>query len=63
MFDLRVLNKEETERVLSMADVVKTVEEVYRLKAEGSTTVFPLIFHEFNPCRADMDNKSGWQTA
>jgi ornithine cyclodeaminase/alanine dehydrogenase len=60
MFDLRVLNKEETERVLSMTDVIKTVEEVYRLKAEGSTTVFPLIFHEFNPGVADMDIKSGW---
>jgi len=60
MFDLRVLNREETEEVLSMTEVIKTVEEVYRLKSEGSTTVFPLIFHEFNPGVADMDIKSGW---
>lgn len=60
MFDLRVLNKEETREVLSMGDVIKTVEEVYRLKAEGDTTVFPLIFHEFDPGAADMDIKSGW---
>jgi alanine dehydrogenase len=60
MFDLRVLNKNETKEVLSMNDVIQTVEEVYRLKAEGSTTVFPLIFHEFNPGVADMDIKSGW---
>lgn len=60
MFDLRVLNKEETKKVLKMNDVIKTVEEVYRMKAEGSTSVFPLIFHEFDPGVADMDIKSGW---
>ncbi|HWQ79576.1 MAG TPA: ornithine cyclodeaminase family protein [Anaerovoracaceae bacterium] len=60
MFDLRVLNKEEIKEVLNMNDVIKIVEEVYRLKAEGGTTVFPLIFHEFEPGAADMDIKSGW---
>jgi ornithine cyclodeaminase/alanine dehydrogenase len=43
-----------------MREVIETVEEVYRLKAEGSTAVFPLIFHEFRPGEADMDIKSGW---
>lgn len=60
MFELRVLSKEVTERVLRLPDVIDTVEEVYRLKAMGDTTVFPLVFHEFNPGVADMDIKSGW---
>lgn len=60
MFDLRILSREETEKLLKMNEVVQVVEEVYRLKAEGSTSVFPLIFHEFNPGVADMDIKSGW---
>lgn len=60
MFELRVLSREVTERVLCLPDVIDTVEEVYRLKAMGDTTVFPLVFHEFNPGVADMDIKSGW---
>ena len=60
MFDIKVLNKEETETVLKMNEVIETVEKVYSLKAEGNTAVFPLIFHEFNPGVADMDIKSGW---
>jgi len=60
MFDIKVLNKEETEKVLKMSEVISVVENVYRLKSQGDTVVFPLIFHEFNPGVADMDIKSGW---
>ncbi len=60
MFKIKVLSKEVTESVLRMEDVIDTVKEVYRLKAEGETTVFPLVFHEFSPGKADMDIKSGW---
>ncbi len=60
MFKIKVLSKEITESVLRMEDVIDTVKEVYRLKAEGETTVFPLVFHEFSPGKADMDIKSGW---
>ncbi len=60
MFNLKVLSKEVTEQVLRMPDVIETVEDVYRLKAQGDTAVFPLVFHEFEPGVADMDIKSGW---
>jgi len=60
MFQLKVLSREVTEQVLQMPEVIETVEEVYRLKAQGDTTVFPLVFHEFEPGAADMDIKSGW---
>lgn len=60
MFNIKVLNKEETEKVLKMSEVIPVVEKVYQLKAQGNTAVFPLIFHEFNPGVADMDIKSGW---
>lgn len=60
MFQLKVLSREVTEQVLRMPEVIETVEEVYRLKAQGNTEVFPLVFHEFEPGAADMDIKSGW---
>lgn len=59
MFQLKVLSREVTEQVLLMPEVIETVQEVYRLKAEGQTTVFPLVFHEFERGVADMDIKSG----
>ncbi|MBN7773433.1 ornithine cyclodeaminase family protein [Clostridium aminobutyricum] len=60
MFELKVLCKEETEKILKINTVIRSVEEVYRQKALGETEVFPLIFHEFTPGVADMDIKSGW---
>lgn len=60
MFKMKVLCKEETEKVLKLKDVIGSVEEVYKQKALGETEVFPLIFHEFTPGVADMDIKSGW---
>ncbi|HZK88161.1 MAG TPA: ornithine cyclodeaminase family protein [Anaerovoracaceae bacterium] len=60
MFELKVLSKEDTEQLLEMNEVIRVVEEVYKLKAHGDTVVFPLVFHEFEPGKADMDIKSGW---
>lgn len=59
MFNLKVLSREVTEAVLTMPEVIETVEEVYKLKAKGDTVVFPLVSHEFNPGVSDMDIKSG----
>ncbi|MGF6375176.1 alanine dehydrogenase [Clostridiales Family XIII bacterium PM5-7] len=60
MFKLKVLSKEVTETVLKMPEVIETVKDVYKLKAQDETVVFPLVFHEFDPGHADMDIKSGW---
>ena len=60
MFNIRVLSREDTENLLKIKDVIDVVENVYRSKSEDKATVFPLIFHEFDPGVADMDIKSGW---
>lgn len=62
MFPFRVLNQEAVEQSLDMRSCLDVVERAYRLKSEGEATLFPMIFHEFNPGVADMDIKSGQLT-
>jgi len=59
MFKVKVLNQEVLEEVLEMEMVIEAIEQVYTLKAENKTALFPMVFHEFNPGVADMDIKSG----
>lgn len=59
MFKVKVLNQAVLEEVLEMETVIEAIEQVYTLKAENKTTLFPMVFHEFNPGVADMDIKSG----
>lgn len=59
MFNVKVLNQEVLENVLEMPMVIEAIEKVYTLKAENKTTLFPMVFHEFDPGVADMDIKSG----
>lgn len=59
MFNVKVMCKEDTEKLLKMAEVIPAIESVYAQKAEDNTDVFPLVFHEFKPGVADMDIKSG----
>ena len=59
MFQVNVLSGEDTKKLLKMEDVIEAVEGVYRKKAKDEMTVFPMVFHEFNPGVADMDIKSG----
>lgn len=60
MFDIKVLSKTDTEKLLKMSDVISVVENVYKSKSEDKTCVFPMVFHEFEAGVADMDIKSGW---
>lgn len=59
MFKVKVLNQAVLEEVLEMPEVIEAIETVYTLKAQDQTTLFPMVFHEFNPGVADMDIKSG----
>ena len=59
MFEIKVLSKEDIMRVIDMRRVIKGVENVYRLKSRNMTEVWPTVFYEFEPGRADMDIKSG----
>lgn len=56
---IRVLSHKDTETLLDMRSVIAMVEEAYRQKEAGEATLFPMVFHEFDPGKADMDIKSG----
>jgi ornithine cyclodeaminase/alanine dehydrogenase len=59
MFPFRVLNQQAIEELLDMSSVIDVVEQAYTLKATNQASLWPLIFHEFEPGKADMDIKSG----
>ncbi len=60
MFEIQVLSKEDISKILRMNKVIDVVESVYKSKSEGMTDVWPTVFYDFNPGRADMDIKSGY---
>ena len=60
MFEIRVLSKENISRAIKMHHVIDVVEAVYKSKSEGMTEVWPTVFYDFNPGKADMDIKSGY---
>lgn len=43
-----------------MEDAIQCTENVYKLKSQDKTVVWPTIFYEFDPGHADMDIKSGY---
>lgn len=57
---MRVLSRADVERALTLPRVMDTVEQVYRLKAEDKTVVWPTVFHDFKTGEQDMDIKSGY---
>lgn len=60
MSKIMVLNQKAIEEVLDMKKVIDVVENVYVSKSTGSAVVWPMVFHEFEPGKADMDIKSGY---
>ena len=54
------ISAEEVSKKLSMNDAINCTENVYKLKGEGKTVVWPTVFYEFDPGHADMDIKSGY---
>jgi len=57
---ITVLSREQVMSVLEMPRVIKGVEQVYRMKANGETVVWPLVSHEFEHANAVMDIRSGY---
>ncbi len=43
MFKIKVLSRADTERLLNVPEVIATVEDVYRQKAQDRTAVWPLV--------------------
>lgn len=60
MFKIKVLSKEEVKSVLEMDQVIEIVEAVYKAKNSNQTEVWPTVFYDFEPGKADMDIKSGY---
>lgn len=60
MTQIRVLNQAMVKEVLSLKETIQTVEEVYCGKARETSALWPMIFYEFEPGKADMDIKSGY---
>lgn len=60
MFNLKVLSREETEKLLNMEDVIKVVESTYVQKSNKNADAYEMVYAEFEPGVCDMDIKSGW---
>lgn len=59
MAKIRVLNKEDIKAVFTLADALEAVEQAYSEKNSGEGEIWPMVFHEFEPGKADLDIKSG----
>ncbi|MBW4848812.1 MAG: ornithine cyclodeaminase family protein [Bacillaceae bacterium] len=59
MYPFKVLNHEDIKAILDMKNVIDIVEKAYVLKENKEASLFPMVFHEFEPGKADMDIKSG----
>ena len=62
MYSLRVLNNKETNDLLDMKQALFDVELAYRLFTKGEAGVFPVIVHQFEKGKREMDLKSGHLT-
>ena len=60
MFKIRVLSQEQIRPLVSIRDAIEAVEQVYCLKAEGKTSIWPLVTYDFEVGVSDMDIKSGY---
>lgn len=57
--EINVLSRKELEKILEMPKVIQGVEEVYKLKSQGKTVVWPYLEHHFDEYNAVTDVKSG----
>ncbi|MDZ3953601.1 ornithine cyclodeaminase family protein [Bacillus thuringiensis] len=60
MFKIRVLSNEDVKQLLKVEQVIDLVETVYKSKSESHAEIWPTIFYDFEPGKADMDIKSGY---
>ena len=59
MAKVRVLNKEDIKSIFTLADALEAIEQAYSEKNSGDGEIWPMVFHEFEPGKADLDIKSG----
>ena len=59
MTEMTVLTTTAIKELLAIPMAVEAVEQAYLEKSKGDATLWPMVFHEFDPGRADLDIKSG----
>lgn len=59
MAEILILGKKEIESLFTLDMALQAVEDAYCEKASGQGSVWPMVFHEFDPGHADLDIKSG----
>jgi len=59
MAQIRVLNEDAVQELLTLPMALQAVEQAYLQKADGQGECWPMVFHEFDPGHADLDIKSG----
>lgn len=59
MYPLRLLDRSQFEALVGMAEAIEGVELAYRLFSRKEAGVFPVIVHQFEPGKREMDLKSG----
>ena len=60
MYRLRILDSKQFRALVTMDDVIPGVKEAFKLFSSGKAGLFPIITHEFDPGRTDMDIKSAY---
>lgn len=58
--DVTLINKKEMKHILEMEKVIAGVSDIYRMKANGMTGVWPHVCHDFIENSGVMDIKSGY---
>lgn len=59
MYPLRLLDRSQFEALVGMAEAIEGVERAYRLFSRKEAGVFPVIVHQFEPGKREMDLKAG----
>lgn len=59
MYPLRLLDRSQFEALVGMAEAIEGVDRAYRLFSRGEAGVFPVIVHQFEPGKREMDLKAG----
>lgn len=59
MSAIRILSAANVKELFTLPMAIEAVEKAYLQKHTGQGGVWPLVFHEFDPGRADLDIKSG----
>ena len=59
MSAIRIIGREDIQKVFTVTAALRAVESAYAGKSGGTGSVWPMVFHEFDPDHADLDIKSG----